>query len=326
MGKAIDKSQRSENRIFVEDLKTVQQIKDDPKFAYKFFFEDLGMMARSIAKVMTATYFDLSTCDPKEISSLMYEYFCCDGHWKKLDSYKGECELKYWIKRAVLHRAFRYFDFFGYHRPFVISDRNTRLTIARLPKDMRIRIVNLLDVSDLYDILWWHIVEGFQRKKVCRIMEISPEEYDIKLRLAEDVLHKTIIATGDMNLINIALSCEIPPIMADVSKLAHTEIGDPGCPLTQAFREVVKSEYGIDYAEPEYLCRLGELVMKMSFEMGVTERDRKIWFRRYWQNEPSKEIAEEYGITEAHVNLIKSRADTAFEAAIRKKFMALMNE
>lgn len=325
MEKTIDKSQKTENKIFVADLQTVQRIKNDPKFAYDFFFQTLYKMAVSISRIMTGTYWDLPYCDPEEICALMYEYFCCDGNWKKLDSYKGECELRYWVKRAILHHAFKSFDFFGYHRPFVISVSNSRLRIARLPKELREKIVNLLDVSDLYDILWWHVVEGFQKKKVCNLMDISPEEYDIKLKLAESALHETIIGTGDSNLMSIALACDIPQHMVDVTKIQHADADDDACPLTQAFREVVKNEYGIDHTVPEYQFRLGEVVEKISLEMGVSERDRKIWFRRYWHNEPSKEIAQDYGITDANVNLIKSRTDDIFVMTIRRKFKRFLN-
>lgn len=322
----IVKSQETEKKIFVEDLKTVQKIKNDPKFAFEYFFNVLFKVATAIARIMRNTYWDLPCCDAREISTLMYEYFCCDGHWKKLDSFKGECELKYWIKRVILHSAFKYFDSNGFHRPYVVSESNSRLAIARLPKALRIRIVNLLDVSDLYDVLWWHVVEGFQKKNVCKMMDITPEEYDIKLKLAESALHKTIIATGDTNLMCIALSCDIPQHMADVSKIQIAEPSDYDSSITQDFRDVVRMEYGIDYTEPDYQYRLGEVVEKVSFEMNVSERDRKIWFRRYWHHEASKDIAKDNGITEANVNNIKSRTDAVFEATIREKFRHLFNE
>ena len=79
------------------------------------------------------------------------------------------------------------------------------------------------------------------------------------------------------------------------------------------------------YVGEEYQFRLGEVVEKISLEMGVSERDRKIWFRRYWHNEPSKEIAQDYGITDANVNLIKSRTDDIFVMTIRRKFKRFLN-
>ena len=41
------------------------------------------------AKVTKAAYKDLKKCTEEDIRTLMYEYFCCNGDMKKLESYKG---------------------------------------------------------------------------------------------------------------------------------------------------------------------------------------------------------------------------------------------
>ena len=56
---------------------------------------------------------------------------------------------------------------------------------------------------------------------------------------------------------------------------------------------------------------------------GVSERDRKVWLRRYLYQEPAAEVAKDFGIKETRVNVIKSQTDRVFTDAVYAWFIAM---
>lgn len=305
-----------------DNLGAAKRIASDPEFASYYFNEYFSDMAAVIAKVMMAAYWDLCSCTAEDISSLVYEFFFCNN-WKPLEAYRGETPLKYYVRRAAYHQAFRVYDNLGYHRRVKPTLSNTKLAIARLNKETIARIINILEYSDLYDILWIHYVEGKNMNGVCAEMNISHDAYRTKFALAKETLHKAILGTGDESVINLALTSRTPKNMSDVSTLQVPDQDQVG-EWTREFREIVFLEYGIDSDSPDYYVKLDEVVIDIAENMqGVSERDRKVWLRRYLYQEPAAEVAKDFGIKETRVNVIKSQTDRVFTDAVYAWFIAM---
>jgi hypothetical protein len=152
-------------------------------------------------------------------------------------------------------------------------------------------------------------------------MKHPVEVCEVMLALAKETLHLTILATEDDELINLTLSTSVRKDPQDVAKVVLTDSGDDTNPTTVALRTAIKEKFGIDYKDPNYLFQVQDFIVNCANEMKPEnnrcrnwDRDRDIWFQRYLDNEPAKDIAEKYGIESANVDNIKSR----FEARLRK--------
>lgn len=305
-----------------DNLGAAKRIAVDPEFAYYYFTEFFSDMAAVIANVMLSAYWDLTSCTAEEISSIVYEFFYCNG-WKPLEAYRGETPLKYYVRRAAYHHAFRHYDSLGYHRRVKPTLSNTKLAIARLDKGTAARIVNILEPSDFYDILWCHYVEGKNMKAVCKELDITPETYKTKFALAKVILHKTILASGSEALINLALTSRTPKNMSDVSVLQVAEQNQIGEWINE-LREIIFLEYGIDPDSPDYYVKLDEVVIDLSKKMPkVSERDRQVWLRRHLYHEPAAEVAKEFGIKESRVNCISSKTEQVYKDTAHDWFISM---
>ena len=310
-------------KIYEEDLVMVQHMISDPNYARDYFLEDeeIKITCLACAKVTKAAYKDLKKCTEEDIRTLMYEYFCCNGDMKKLESYKGIGKFKNWAHTSVMHHVFRFYDSMGYRRPRKVTKGNSKLAIARLHPNTKAYVVNLVDVPELNEILWLHYLEKKSIEEISKEMKYPVEVCEVMLALAKDVLHRTILATEDDELINLTLSTSVRKDPQDVDKMVLTDSGDDTNPTTVALRAAIKEKFGIDYKDPNYLFQVQDFIVNCANEMKPEnnrcrnwDRDRDIWFQRYLDNEPAKDIAEKYGIESANVDNIKSR----FEARLRK--------
>ncbi len=322
-------------KIYEEDLVMVQHMIADPDYARDYFLEgeDIKLTCLSCAKVARGAYKDLKECTEEDIRTLMYEYFCWNGDMKKLESYKGIGKFKNWAHTSVMHHVFRFYDSMGYRRPRKVTKGNSKLAIARLHPKTKAYVVNLVDVPELNEILWLNYLEKKSIEEISKEMKHPVEVCEVMLALAKETLHLTILATEDDELINLTLSTSVRKDPQDVDKVVLTDSGDDTNPTTVALRTAIKEKFGIDYKDPNYLFQVQDFIVNCANEMKPEnnrcrnwDRDRDIWFQRYLDNEPAKDIAEKYGIESANVDNIKSRFEARLREYLRNIFKDYIDE
>lgn len=321
--------------IYEEDLKMVQQMVADPDYARDYFLngEEIKLTCLSCAKVARGAYTDLNKCTEEDIRTLMYEYFCWNGDTSKLESYKGTGMFKNWVKKSVMHHVFRFYDSMGFHRPRKVTKGNSKLAIARLHPKTKAYVVDLIDVPELHEILWLNYLEKKPIEAISKEMKHPVAVCEVMLALAKEALHLTILGTEDDALINLTLSTSVHKDPLDVDKVVVPDSGDETNPTTVALRTAIKEKFGIDYKDPNYLFQLQDFIVNCANEMKPAnnrcknwERDRDIWFQRYLDNEPAKDIAVKYGIESANVDNIKSRFEARLRRYLREIFKDYINE
>ena len=321
--------------IYEEDLVMVQHMIADPDYAREYFLEgeDIKLTSLSCAKVAKGAYTDLKKCTEEDIRTLMYEYFCWNNDSKKLESYKGIGMFKNWVKTSVMHHVFRFYDSMGYHRPRKVTKGNSKLAIARLHPKTKAYVVDLVDVPELHEILWLNYLEKKTIEEISKEMKYPQAVCEIMLALAKETLHLTILATEDDALINLTLSTKVRKDAVDIDKVVVADSGDDTNPTTVALRTAMKEKFGIDYKDPNYLFKLQDFIVDCSKDMKPAnfrgknwDRDREIWLMRYLDNEPSKDIAQKYGMKNTNVDNIKSRFDARLIEYLRGLFKEYIDE
>lgn len=321
--------------IYEEDLLMVQHMIADPDYAREYFLkgEDIKLTSLSCAKVAKGAYTDLKKCTEEDIRTLMYEYFCWNGDTSKLKSYKGTGMFKNWVKKAAMHHVFRFYDSMGYHRPRKVTKGNSKLAISRLHPKTKAYVVDLVDVPELHEILWLNYLEKKTIEEISKEMKHPQAICEIMLALAKETLHLTILATEDDALINLTLSTAVRKDPLDVDKMVLPDSGDDTNPTTAVLRTAIRKKFGIDYKDPDYLFKLQDIIVECVNEMEPEndrcknwDRDREIWFQRYLDNEPAKDIAEKYGMRSTNVDNIKSRFEARVVKHLRDIFKDYIDE
>lgn len=321
--------------IYEEDLAMVQHMIADPDYAMEYFLngEDIKLTSLSCAKVAKGAYKDLKKCTEEDIRTLMYEYFCWNGDMRKLESYKGTGKFKNWVETSVMHHVFRFYDSMGYHRPRKVTKGNSKLAISRLHPKTKAYVVDLVDVPELHEILWLNYLEKKTIEEISKEMKHPQAICEVMLALAKETLHLTILATEDDALINLTLSTAVRKDPLDIHKMVLPDSGDDANPTTVALRTAIKEKFGIDYKDPNYLFQVQDFIVNCANEMKPKngrcknwERDREIWFQRYLDNEPAKDIAEKFGIKSTNVDNIKSRFDAKLREYLREIFKDYIDE
>lgn len=292
-------------------LEMINVIKNDEKAAEYFFFVEMFSKMNAIAKGYNKSFgTDLTAADVSCVT-----YLCCwENNWARLSTYKGETSPHNWMARIATQATYSYLV--EEHYIYPVCDTRTqdyRLKVRGINNtDLRQAIVDLVYVPELHHALEMYYVKKLPVADMAKSFGNQPTADKI-LKTAEKTLIEQLLNTENPYA-EIALSTKRPLNPELRWQVWHDRIDDDEVTDScQLLRELLSpSPEQIDWDENAH-----NFILAIITQLEWCERDRDLWYERFFNNTPSARLAERYAVRNTWIDNRYSILNKEFRIAVR---------
>lgn len=318
MRRAKDNTKHSRTRkdvnseaVRMNALAVMNQIMTNPLYAEKFFFADMFPKMSALAESYNHSFgLDIR---PADVCCVAY-LSCWEDDWAKLRTFKGETTPHAWIARIASQATYQ----FLVDEKYIDSVGNTktndyRLTVRSI-EDVGLRqtIVDLVFIPEQHEALEMYYVKKLDEAAFVKAFGSVDKGKEI-LKVAEKTLIEQLLNTENPYA-EMALSSKkiINPEMPFQSWHDRIDEGDV-CDNLQVLRDLLTRLYNNE----DWDCNAERFINSVVDEMDWNDVQKEVWRERFFNETPSKELAERFHVRNTWIDNTYSRLNKQFRIAVK---------
>ncbi len=311
----------SENKIQQDYVTLIEKIKNDERFAYKFFYGSSQKSGMSIAPIRSRIISQIYSTyhvkvEPQVFSTVLYEHLWSEGTWKPFDTCPKNGAFFSWLSRVAFRAVLNYLEnnaFLKISRARTVA--NTRLDLLNKPVNYRLVVIDdMIDDKEIKSFLKSIYVECLEKNDIKRHFNLNEETYEMMFRKSEDLLKKSLIeklhcyddVLEDKSHRKISLSFE--------DYLGIDNITD-----NDDVNNLIYDVLNIDPHGPEAKQKVEKFLYAFSDKLPWKAEDKYVWQSRYIKEMSPVEVAASLP------NRSRPWVDTRF-SRLNQKFHEAINE
>lgn len=304
-----------------DEIRIVENIKNDETFAYRFLYGTSLIPGKSIARLRSRIINQVRmsygvVVEPLDFSTILYEHLYSEGSWRVLNSYDFRSTFYQWLGTVASHCIMAYLEENGYIKiSRARTPGNTRLVLKKKsPEYCRIVIEDMVKIGPMRDMLLAVYVDHLNQEAIQKRFGMDDEMYQLTLRASEKTL-KTVLLNTEHPYDDVLVDKGARKIMLSSDFL--TIIGQTNAAYNEdsPLREVL----GVTPDDAEFESKVIDFLYKFSNKLGWNDEDKYVWQSRYIKNMKPEEVAENLPKrSRPWVDTRYSRLNRQFKEAIRE--------
>lgn len=301
-----DKSDVRKNALVKRD-----DIISEERIATEFFFKEMRPKMAALADSYNRAYgLDLT---PEDVCTVTY-LSCWEDNWSKLRAFNGDTTPHAWVAKIASQATYqflieeKYIDGVG-----GTKTSDYRLTIRGIEDDyLRQSIVDMVYNSEQHKVLEMYYVEKKDKAALTEFFG-TEDKADTILKTAEKTLIEQLLNTENP-FAEMALSTKKTIKLEIQFQTWYDRIDDGDVSENhQAFRDILT----ILYNNEDWDDNTVKFINSVVTELDWSEAQEELWRERFFNDTPSKKLAEKYHVRNTCIDNTYSRLNKQFRIAVK---------
>lgn len=283
----------------------------EERVATEFFFNEMLPKMAALAESYNRAYGLYLT--PEDVCTVTY-LSCWEDNWAKLVAFKGETTIHAWVSKIASQATYR----FLVDEKYIDGVGNTKTNDYRLTvrgiEDVGLRqtIVDLVFIPEQHEALEMYYVKKLDEAAFVRAFGSVDKGKEV-LKVAEKTLIEQLLNTENPYA-EVALSTKknLNPEIHWQTWHDRIDEGDVS-ENHQAFRELLSQLYHCE----DWDENVRTLVESVINSLDWNEIQIEVWRERFFNDTPSKELAERFHVRNTWIDNTYSRLNKLFRIAVK---------
>lgn len=293
-------------------LAKVVNIIENAKAAEKFFYEEMAPKMSAIAAGYNKSFnVDITAAEVATATFIS----CWENDWAKLRTFQGKTTIHAWVAQIASQATYQLLVDEHYIEGVGKTKTNDyRLTIRSIEdKLIRKEIVGLVYIPEMHKALHLYYVDKVTDKELAKAFNNNAEEAKKWLKAGEKTLIEQLLNTENPYA-EMALSLKRAVNPEIQWHEWYDKIDDDISEDHLDLRKILSKFYGKEDWDDNAISFVNSFITKL----GWKEREIDVWNERFFNDTPSKVLAEKYHVRNTWVDNVYSRLSKRFNIAIKK--------